>query len=165
MYFCDLRKYDVSNWNGINSTLFVSGCNFHCKGCWNKEAQDFNYGKPYTREIENTFIEYINDKHVDGACLLGGEIFHQDLDIILHLVKRIKAETNKPIHVWTGYKWEQLLEESKKVEILKYIDTLVDGQFILKLRDLSLKHKGSSNQREIDVQKSLKKGEIIEYNN
>ena len=95
MYFCDIRKYDVSNWNGINSTLFVSGCNFHCNGCWNKEAQDFNYGKPYTKEIEDTFIEYINDNHVDGACLLGGEVFHQDLDIILNLVKRIKYENAK----------------------------------------------------------------------
>ena len=62
MNYADLRKYDVSNWNGINSTLFVSGCNFHCKGCWNKEAQDFNYGKPHTREVEDTFIKYINDK-------------------------------------------------------------------------------------------------------
>ena len=163
MKYADLRKYDVSNWSGINSTLFVTGCHFHCEGCWNLEAQDFNYGKEYTKEVEDLFISYVNDKHVDGACILGGEPLQQDLDIILNLVKRIKEETGKQIHMWSGYTWEEIIKDNKKVEIMKYVDTLVDGRFILNQRDLTLKHKGSRNQREIDVQKTLKKGEVVLY--
>lgn len=159
-----LRKYDASNWYGINSTLFVSGCNFHCKGCFNKEVQDFNYGKPYTKEVEDLFISYIKDEHIGGACLLGGEVFQQDLDIILNLVKRIKEETSKPIYCWTGFRWEILIQDDNRLEILKYIDVIVDGQFEEDKKDLTLKHKGSTNQREIDVKESLKQNKIIIYN-
>lgn len=165
MNYADIRKYDVSNWEGVNSTLFVSGCNFHCKGCFNKKAQDFNYGKPFTKKVEDLLISYIKDKHVQGVNLLGGEIFHQDLNIILHLVKRIKEETRKPIYIWTGFKWENLIQNKTALMILSYIDILVDGQFEEDKRDLTLKHKGSWNQREILVQKSLKENKIILYNN
>ena len=164
MYYADLRKYDTSNWSGINSTLFVSGCKHCCEGCWNKEAWNFKYGKPYTEEVEDLFISYIKDEHVVGACILGGEPFQQDLDIIFHLVKRIKEETDKPIHMWSGYTWEELIKRDKCVDILLWVDTLVDGRFELNKRDLTLKHKGSTNQREIDVQKSLKQGEIVLIN-
>ena len=78
MYYADLRKYDTSNWSGINSTLFVSGCTHCCEGCFNQEAWSFNYGKPYTKEVEDLFISYIKDIHVDGVNLLGGEPFQQD---------------------------------------------------------------------------------------
>ena len=161
MYYADLRKYDTSNWSGINSTLFVSGCTHCCKGCFNQEAWSFNYGKPYTKEVEDLFISYIKDTHVDGVNLLGGEPFQQDLDIILNLVKRIKCETNKPIHMWSGYVWEELIQDPKKVEILNYIDTLVDGRFEIDKKDLRLKHTGSTNQREINVNESLKQNKII----
>ena len=131
--------------------------------CFNKEAQNFNYVKPYTKEVEDLFISYIKDEHVDGACLLGGEPFQQDLDVILNLVKRIKEETQKPIYIWTGYLWEILIQDKKKLEILKYIDVVIDGQFEEDKKDLTLKHKGSWNQREIDVQKSLLNGGIVLY--
>lgn len=160
MKYAQIRKYDISNWSGINSTIFFSGCTFNCEGCFNKKAQDFNYGNDYTLDVENTFIEFAKDIHVTGVCLLGGEVFQQDLDIILSLVKRIKEEVGKPIYVWTGYSWEELIKDSKKIEILKYITVLIDGKFEIKLKDLSLKHKGSTNQREIDVQKSLSSGRI-----
>ena len=163
MNYASIRKYDVSNWAGINSTLFVSGCRFHCKGCWNEEAQDFNYGKPYTKEVEDLFISYCKDDKVDGVCLLGGEVFQQDLDIILNLVKRIKNEVNKPIYAWTGYTWEVLISNPKRLEIVKYIDVIIDGQFEEDKKDLTLLHKGSTNQREVDVKASLKKGEYVEY--
>lgn len=156
-----LRKYDASNWSGINSTLFVSGCYFHCKGCFNRCAQDFNYGNEFTKEVEDLFISYAQDIHVQGVCLLGGEVFHQDLDIILKLVRRIKDEVNKPIYCWTGFLWEDLIKNNKALEILRYIDVIIDGQFEEDKKDLMLKHKGSSNQREIDVVESLKRGEII----
>ena len=161
MNYADLRRYDVSNYDGVQSTIFFSGCRFNCKGCFNKEVQNFLYGKLYTQEIEDLFISYVKDEHVDGACLLGGEVFQQDLKVILNLVKRIKEETGKPIHVWTGYLWEDLLKDENKVEILKYIDIIIDGQFEEDKKDMSLKHRGSSNQRIIDVQKSLEQHKII----
>lgn len=161
MNYVNIRKYDTSNWSGINSTLFVSGCHFHCPGCFNKEAQDFNYGKLFDKNAEDLFISYINDSHVQGVNLLGGEIFHQDLDIILNLVKRITVETGKPIYCWTGFIWEDLIQIPKALEILKYIKVLIDGKFEEDKKDLMLKHKGSSNQREINVQESLKLNKII----
>ena len=163
MKYAKIRKYDTSNWDGINTTLFVSGCRFNCLGCFNKEAQDFNYGHEWTMEVEDLFISYAKVDHSVGVCLLGGEIFQQNLDIILSLVSRIKIEVGKPIHVWTGYLWEDLLKDPRKVRILEYIDTLVDGQFMIDKKDLSLKYRGSSNQRVIDVQRSLVDGRVVEY--
>lgn len=161
MNYAQLRRYDASNWSGINSTIFFSGCTMNCPGCFNKSAQKFSYGNPYTKEVEDLFLSYIKDEHVDGACLLGGEVFQQDLDVILNLVKRIKSETGKPIYVWSGYLWEDLIKDKKKLEILKYIDVLIDGRFDEDKKDLTLKHKGSRNQREIDVQKSLSENRAI----
>ena len=131
--------------------------------CFNKEAWDFNYGQPFTKEVEDKFIDYAKDIHVNHVSLLGGEIFHQDLNIILNLVKRIKEEVNKPIYVWTGFTWEELLKDDKKIEILKYIDVLTDGRFEQDKKDMSLLYKGSSNQIEISVQESLKEGRIVKY--
>ena len=161
MKYAQIRKYDASNWDGINTTIFFSGCKFNCPGCFNKDAQDFNYGLDYNLDAENLFISYAKDEHSVGVCILGGEPFQQDLDILLRLVKRIKEEVKKPIHIWTGYIFEELIKDEKKRKILKYIDTLVDGQFILAKKDLNLKFRGSSNQRVIDVQKSLKEGKIV----
>ena len=131
--------------------------------CFNKEAWDFNYGQPFTKEVEDKFIDYAKDIHVNHVSLLGGEIFHQDLNIILHLVKRIKEEVNKPIYVWTGFTWEELLKDDRKIEILKYIDVLTDGRFEQDKKDMNLLYKGSSNQIEISVQESLKEGRIVKY--
>lgn len=161
MKYAQIRKYDTTNWDGINTSIFFSGCKFNCPGCFNKVAQDFNYGLEYNLDVENLFISYAKDEHSVGVCILGGEPFQQDLDILLRLVKRIKEEVKKPIHIWTGYVFEELIKDEKKREILNYIDTLVDGRFILAKKDLKLKFRGSSNQRVIDVQKSLKEGKIM----
>lgn len=110
------------------------------------------------------FISYLRHPQVKNANLLGGEIFQQDLGTVLNLVKRIKQETDVDIWMWTGYKIEILLRDEKKKEILQYVDVLVDGQFELDKRDLNLKYKGSSNQRVIDVQKSLRQNKINIYN-
>ena len=163
MYYADLRQYDATNGTGVGTTLFVSGCNFHCPNCFNKEAQNFNFGRPFTKEVEDKFINYAKDNHVNHVSLLGGEVFHQDLDTILHLVKRIKEEVNKPIYVWTGFTWEELLKDDRKIEILKYIDVLTDGRFEQDKKDMNLLYKGSSNQIEISVQESLKEGRIVKY--
>ena len=163
MNYADLRKYDTANGTGIATSLFCSGCNFHCPFCFNKQAQDFNFGQPFTKEVEDKLIEYAKDKHVNHVSLLGGEIFHQDLNTILHLVKRIKKEVNKPIYVWTGFTWQELLKDKNKVEILKYIDVLTDGRFEQDKKDINLLYKGSTNQIEISVQESLKEGRIVKY--
>lgn len=161
MYYSKMMQYDTSNWDGITATIFFSGCKFHCPGCFNQEAWDFKYGKEFDKNAEDQFIEYAKNPHVTGVCLLGGEVFQQDLDRILDLVIRIKREVRKPIHVWSGYTYEEIMADEKKMVILCYIDTLVDGPFIFKQKDLRLKHRGSSNQRVIDVQASMQTGQIV----
>ena len=163
MNYADLRKYDTTNGTGIGTSLFCSGCNFHCPFCFNKQAQDFKFGQPFTKEVEDKLIEYAKDKHVNHVSLLGGEIFHQDLKVILHLLKRIKKEVNKPIYVWTGFTWQELLKDDRKIEILKYIDVLTDGRFEQDKKDINLLYKGSWNQMTINVQDSLKQNKVIEY--
>ncbi|EGT3619587.1 anaerobic ribonucleoside-triphosphate reductase activating protein [Clostridium perfringens] len=162
MNYAEIKKFDIANSPYIGSSIFFSGCNFHCRGCFNEIAQDFNYGKPYTKEIEDEFIKYLKHDMVKNANILGGEPFQQDLNKILTLVKRIKSETNVGIWIWSGNLFENLIKDKKCKEILKYIDFLVDGQFKMEERDLNLKYRGSSNQRVIDVQKSLKENKIIE---
>lgn len=130
-------------------------------GCFNSTAQAFDYGKPYTKEVEDKFIEDLKHPQVKNACILGGEPFQQDLNILLKLFKRIKQEVNKPIWCWTGYRYEELFNVKGTREILDYIDILIDGRFKMDLRDLSLKYRGSSNQRVIDVQESLKQKKVI----
>ena len=161
MNYTKMMKYDTSNWDGITATIFFSGCKFHCPGCFNQEAWDFNHGQPFDKKAEDLFISYAKNPHVTGVCLLGGEVFQQDLDRILDLVIRIKREVRKPIHVWSGYTYEELMADEKKMVILCHVDTLVDGPFIFKQKDLRLKHRGSSNQRVIDVQASMKSGQIV----
>ena len=163
MNYADLRPFDATNGIGIGTSLFVSGCLFHCKECFNKEAWDFNYGKPFTKEVEDYFINCAKNPHIDHVSLLGGEIFYQDLDVILNLVKRIKTEVNKTLWVWSGFTFDELLKDKSKANILKYIDILVDGQFKIDKKDINLLFKGSSNQRIIDVQESLKQNKIIKY--
>ena len=161
MNYTKMMKYDTSNWDGITATIFFSGCKFHCPGCFNQEAWDFNHGQPFDKKAEDLFISYAKNPHVTGVCLLGGEVFKQDLDRILDLVIRIKREVRKPIHVWSGYTYEEIMADEKKMVILCHIDTLVDGPFIFKQKDLRLKHRGSSNQRVIDVQASMQTGQIV----
>ena len=164
MKYAKIRKFDTANGQGVRTTLFVSGCKFNCKGCFNKEAQDFNYGNEFTKEVEDEFIGYIKNPNVVGVNLLGGEIMQQDTSIILNLVKRIKEETGKNIWCWTGYKYEDLIKIDGKLEVLQYIDVLIDGRFEIAKKDLMLKYRGSSNQRVIDVQQTLNKGVVEIFN-
>lgn len=161
--YAKIKPLDIANAPGISSSIFFSGCSHRCDGCFNSIAQDFNYGQPYTKEVEDKFIEYLKHPQVKNACILGGEPFQQNLDILLNLVKRIKEETNVQIWIWSGYTYEELIKKYKVKEILKYIDVLVDGRFILKEKDLNLKYRGSRNQRVIDIQKTLYKNTIISY--
>ena len=164
MKYAKIRKYDISNAPGICTTLFVSGCTHNCEGCFNKEQQDFTYGNDFTKEIEDEFIEYSKSKQVKGVNILGGEPMQQLMDnTLLNLLKRIKKETNKPIWLWSGYTFEEIVNNPKRAEILREVDVLIDGKFEADKRDLMLKYRGSSNQRVVDVKKSIEAKEVRLY--
>ncbi len=168
MNYADIKEYDVANGPGVRISLFVSGCTHHCEGCFNKEAWDFNYGKKFTEKEEERIIEYLKNDFVSGITILGGEPFeYVNQKGILNLIRRVKKEfPNKSIWVYSGYlfdndilKMSEQWDETK--ELLSYIDVIVDGRFVISKKNLSLKFRGSSNQRIIDVQKSLDKKEIV----
>ena len=163
MNYAKIRKLDVTNGPGIRTTLFVSGCTHNCEGCFNKEQQDFNYGNKFTKETEDEFIQLTKNKQIKGVNILGGEPMQQIMDdTLLNLLKRIKLETDKPIWLWSGYTFEEIVNNPKRLEILREVDVLVDGKFQADTRDIMLKYRGSSNQRVIDVKKSLEQGNIVE---
>ena len=164
MNYCDLRPFDSNNGIGIGTTIFFSGCRFHCPNCFNKEAQDFNYGKEFTKNVEDKLINYAKNKKVKHISILAEQQLNKDLNMLLNIEKKKKKEVNKPIYIWTGFTWTALLQDKKKMEILKYIDIITDGRFEINKKDINLLFKGSSNQKTINVQKSLKQNKIIEYN-
>ena len=162
MHYAQMRKYDVANGIGIRSTLFVSGCTHQCPGCFNTDYREFDYGMPWTKEAEDTFLSYIKDENVHGVTILGGEPMQQTKDDdLLNLLRRIKQETNETIWIYSGYTYEEILKEPKRRQILKLCDVLVDGRFVEALKDLKLRFRGSSNQNIIDVQASLTSGEKV----
>lgn len=163
MYYAQIRRSDTANGPGVRVSLFVSGCTHNCKGCFNKEQQSFSYGNVFTQEEENKIIDLVKREGIRGINILGGEPMQQTMDsTLVNLLKRIKSETNKSIWLWSGYLYEDIIADKKKLEMLQYVDVLVDGQFKEQLKDIRLKHRGSSNQRIIDVQQSLKNNVIIE---
>lgn len=142
--YTQIREMDISNGEGIRVSLFVQGCKFCCKGCFNKDTWDFNGGKEWTEEIEEEFIDLCKKPFIESVSILGGEPLQQD-DELLRLLKRIKKEVKKPISLWTGYKFDEIPKD--KQGYLEYIDVVTDGQFIEELKDFRLKFKGSSNQK------------------
>lgn len=156
-----MRKYDISNGPGVRATLFVSGCTHNCKGCFNKDYQDFKSGEEWTEETKETFLKYVSNPRVRGVNVLGGEPLQQLMDSSLaDLLVTIKEKTNKPIWLWTGYLFEDVVNNDRVMDILKNVDVLIDGKFEEDNRDLSLMYRGSSNQRVIDMAETLKSGEV-----
>ena len=152
MNYAKIRKFDVSNGPNIRTTLFVSGCTNRCEGCFNKELQDFNYGSKWDEKIEEEFLSYVRNENVKGVNILGGEPLDQIKDNdLLNLLIRIKKETNKEIWLWTGYTIEEVMKDKRRLELIKNVDVVIDGRFELDKRDISLKYRGSSNQRIINV--------------
>jgi anaerobic ribonucleoside-triphosphate reductase activating protein len=163
MNYAKIRKFDVSNGPGVRTTLFVSGCTNNCEGCFNKDLQDFNYGEIWTEEVESDFIKQVKSPNIVGVNILGGEPMDQIKDkALFNLLKRIKDETNKSIWIWSGYLYEDIIANKERNDILSYADVLIDGRFELDKRNISLKYRGSSNQRVIDVAKSKKYNKIVE---
>ena len=160
---------DVANGPGVRMSLFVSGCTHHCKNCFNREAWDFQYGQPFTQKELDYIVDYVSGEYIAGLSLLGGEPMEpQNQAGILPLLRKMKEVCpEKSIWCYTGYDYEKdilgrmMKEVPETAELLSYIDVLVDGEYIEELHNLSLRFKGSSNQRIIMVQDSLKSGKIV----
>ena len=169
MNYADIRPIDVANGPGIRVSLFVSGCTHACPGCFNPEAWDFGYGQPFTKDEEDAILTHLAKPYVKGLSLLGGEPFHpSNQAAVLALVKRVReAYPGKDIWCYTGYLYEDLLagkvgEHSR--ELLEQLDVLVDGPFVLEQKELSLRFRGSANQRLIDVPASREAGTVVWWN-
>lgn len=154
----DYKPFNFVDGEGVRNSLYVSGCLFACEGCFNKAVQNFNYGTPYTEELEAQIMADLSHSYVQGLTLLGGEPF-LNTPVVLPLVKKVRETfgDTKDIWSWSGYTFEELLQETPdKLELLSQIDVLVDGRFELAQKDLNLQFRGSRNQRIIDVPQSLK---------
>ncbi len=161
-YVADYKPFNFVDGEGVRCSLYVSGCKFNCPGCYNKVAQNFHYGHPYTQALEDQIIKDLSQPYVQGLTLLGGEPF-LNTQVCLKLVKRIRQEFghDKDVWSWTGYKWDELMADSDdKLELLSLIDILVDGRFLEAQKDLTLQFRGSANQRIIDVPASLAAGVV-----
>lgn len=162
-YIADYKSFNFVDGEGVRNSLYLSGCPFACEGCFNVAAQNFRYGKPYTKELEDQIIADTRHDYVQGITLLGGEPF-LNTQVALSLVDRMKKEfgDDKDIWSWSGYTFEELLLDSDdKLELLNKIDVLVDGRFMEDQKNLMLQFRGSSNQRIIDVKKSLAEGKVV----
>ena len=170
MNYADIKTVDIQDGTGIRVSIYVSGCHFHCKGCHNKEAWDFNYGKKFDETTINYIINAMDHEYISGLSILGGEPMElTNQQALVGLVKKIKEiYPQKTIWCYTGYKFkEDLLEKMYKEysytkELLNNIDIIVDGEFIEEKKLVDLKFRGSTNQKKIDVKASLKTGRIVE---
>ena len=168
MNYSQLIACDTANGEGVRTSLFVSGCTNHCPGCFNQEAQDFNYGELYTQDTEDILLDCIKQPYISGLSILGGDPLCQDdmglitLNFLAHKVHSL----GKTVWLWTGFKWEDFNftnNFSLQSLLLSACDVVVDGPFIEAEKDLTLAFRGSRNQRIIDVRETLGKGEIILY--
>lgn len=170
MNYANIKCPDIANGLGCRATLFVSGCEFHCPGCFNAEAWDFTAGKPYTKEVENHIIDLLRPNYIQGLSVLGGEPLNpRNVATVLSLVERVKRELpEKNVWIYTGYRWEALMHIinhgttfGKHLDkLLPLVDVLVDGLFVEKKKDISLAFRGSSNQRIIKAKESITQKDI-----
>ena len=156
MKYADYKPFQFVDGEGVRCSIYLSGCLFACKECFNESIQNFSAGNPYTMELEDKIIEDLRNSYVQGLTLLGGEPF-LNTQVAIQLAERVRKEfgDEKDIWVYSGYTYEQLIRSSEdKKKLLDLCDVLVDGPFMIFLKDLSLKFRGSSNQRIIDIKKS-----------
>lgn len=171
MNYADIKQYDVANGTGVRVSVFVSGCTHHCEECFNKEAWDFNYGKPFTENEIDMVIEYLKPGYVAGLSLLGGEPLEPvNQEGLLPLLRKVhEVYPEKTVWCYTGYLFDtdvrdRMCKESEvSRELLSYIDIMVDGEFEIANKNLKVNFRGSDNQRIIDVKKSLETGEVIHW--
>ena len=159
MRYATIRRQDIQNGPGIRTSIFVQGCAFHCRECFNSETWPFEGGKEFTQKEMNLLME-LSDKHfIVGLSVLGGEPLHPyNIDTVIDICRTFKEKfKDKSIWLWSGYRYEEIVNK----DILDYIDVLIDGRFMYDSRDFKLMYRGSRNQRVIDVKKTKEKGEIV----
>lgn len=163
MNYGQIRKYDIANGPGIRTSIFVTGCSLNCKNCFNKEYQNSNFGEKWTDQTTKKVIDYLSKDEVAGLTILGGEPFESAKDLI-SIIDDIKKQIDKSIWIYSGYTFENLIENPTCKNLLKEVDVLVDGPFKEAKKDLKLKFRGSSNQRIIDIKESLANDSIVLLN-
>lgn len=170
MNYGNIKDTDIANGEGVRVSLFVSGCTHHCKNCFNPETWDFNYGNPFTTEVEDKLLKMLEPAYIKGITLLGGEPMEpSNQKALLPFVKRIREKFGNTKTIWsfTGFIYDKDLVDGGRAhteatdELMQNLDVLVDGPFIEALKNLTLKFRGSSNQRIIDMPATLKKGEVV----
>lgn len=162
MHYNKIRKMDISNGPGVRVSVFMQGCVFNCKNCFNPETHDFKLGKEFTDDVIEHILDLCDKEYIEGLSILGGEPMHpKNIEGTTRLASMFKKRfLNKTIWLWSGYTFEDYLS---KQETMKYIDVVVDGQYVDDLHDFRLEFRGSSNQRLIDVKKSLKNKKVVLY--
>ena len=171
MNYVRIYRADIANGPGFRCSLFCTGCKRKCKGCWNPEAQDPEFGKPFDEEAKRKIMDELAQPTCDGLSLLGGEpmsVCSDNRRQIIQLCKEVKRKfPNKTVWLWSGYTFEEIAVDPYMKDILTCIDVLVDGPFLMEKKDLSCPWRGSSNQRVIDVVKTMQRGSIVEiqFNN
>ena len=166
MNYATIKNCDIANGPGVRVSLFVSGCTHRCPGCFNEVAWDFDYGEPFTEEVMDSILEMLRPSYIRGLTLLGGEPFEpQNQGSVVELLRRIKAEMpEKSIWAFSGYLFDKDILSGRLgdcSEYVSYLDVLVDGPFVEAKKNLSLRFRGSENQRLIDVPASLAAGGIV----
>lgn len=163
MRYNKIRKMDISDGPGVRVSIFMQGCTFNCKNCFNPETHDFNGGKEFNEDTIHRVLELCENENINGLSILGGEPMHpKNIEGTTKLAKAFKEKfPNKNLWTWTGFSFDKDLKDK---EVLKYVDVLVDGQYMEGFRNPKLKYSGSSNQRVIDVQKSLEENKVVLIN-
>ena len=163
MRYNKIRKMDISNGPGVRVSIFMQGCSFNCKNCFNRETHDFNGGKEFCDETVQRVLELCDNENIEGLSILGGEPMHpSNIEGTTKLAKAFKEKfPNKNVWAWSGFSFDKDLKDK---EVVKYLDVLIDGQYNDELSNPTLKWKGSENQRVINVQESLKDSNIVLFN-
>lgn len=171
MNYAEIKKTDIANGEGVRVSLFVSGCRRHCKNCFNKVTWDFSYGKPFTQDVQNELLEALAPDYIAGLTLLGGDPMEpENQRTLLPFVRRVREDLpQKTIWCYTGYTYRDgaIEEEQANCEVtrqfISLLDVLVDGRFVEELKDIRLVFRGSSNQRVIDIKRSIESGSVVLY--
>ena len=154
MYISGINYESVNDGEGVRTVIFISGCKHNCKGCHNKETHSFSYGKKLTDSlIEKISFEIQKRPFLSGITLSGGDPLYQNTNDLIKLIKDLHLESTQNVWLYTGFSWEEIISSKDKKRILPYISYIVDGEYVENLRDVTLKFRGSSNQRIIDVKK------------
>lgn len=169
MYYGEIKNCDIANGEGVRVSLFVSGCTNRCKNCFQPQTWDFCYGEPFDKDAENRILSLLAPEYINGLTVLGGEPFEpQNQRALLLFIRKVKRiYPNKNIWAYSGFTYEELLTKGSHPnceateELLSFIDVLVDGRFIDELKDISLRFRGSRNQRVIDLVSTRKNGEPV----